>query len=169
MNKIWLFGVMLLFLGCAEKKPLIPLEYNDWKRTINEVLKYPIPGHENNYRKIFINDTGTKVVREEKEGRTYDNYPDGTIIIKEIYDSSDYKDTDKPVNLTCMVKDPKNVNSRGGWVWIVKSPETGTETILTQAFCVTCHANANEPHPYGDKNLNNDFRDYVFFPYWGEE
>jgi hypothetical protein len=30
-------------------------------------------------------------------------------------------------------------------------------------FCVTCHANANEKHPYGDRNPREEFRDYVFF------
>ncbi len=30
-------------------------------------------------------------------------------------------------------------------------------------FCITCHANANEKHPYGDKNPNEEFRDYVYF------
>lgn len=44
---------------------------------------------------------------------------------------------------------------------------SGDESVITQEFCVTCHSNANEEHSYSDGNVNNDFRDFVFFPYQG--
>jgi len=47
----------------------------------------------------------------------------------------------------------------------VYSPGTAKETVITEEFCITCHGNANESHPYGDKNPNNEYRDYLFFPY----
>ena len=38
-------------------------------------------------------------------------------------------------------------------------------TVITKVgnFCITCHSNANEKHPYGDGNANEEFRDYVYF------
>jgi hypothetical protein len=39
----------------------------------------------------------------------------------------------------------------------------GTVIIKVGNFCITCHSNANEKHPYGDGNANEEFRDYVYF------
>lgn len=153
-------GILLLLSGCSNRKnePLVPDDYGGWKETTDIELNYPIPGHENNYRKIFINDIGLK-----RTGPPHD-YPDGTIIIKEIYEGFDYNAGRKPMMLTVMIKDRENPLARGGWLWIVKDSATKEENILTQEFCITCHGNANEEHPYGDLNMNNEFRDYVFFP-----
>ncbi|RPJ03990.1 MAG: hypothetical protein EHM28_14230, partial [Spirochaetaceae bacterium] len=71
----------------------------------------------------------------------------------------------KPTSLTVMIKSPDDPRARGGWLWIVKNPATNRETVMRNQFCITCHANANESHPYGDKNPNREFRDYVFFVY----
>ena len=74
-------------------------------------------------------------------------------------------DPDKePFQLTIMIKDREHPSARGGWIWLVKDTRTGEEKIIDIEFCITCHANANEPHPYGDMNKNAEFRDYVFFP-----
>jgi hypothetical protein len=159
-----------LFFSCAQKKNLVPDEYLSWEQTVKGLLMYPIPGHLNSYRRIFINATGEKVVETaDANGVMAYHYPKGTVIIKEVYPIATYNENAKPAALTCMVKDPKNPQSRGGWVWIIKAVPSGKETIIDQPFCVTCHANANEPHPYGDKNKESEFRDYVFFPYENEE
>ena len=54
--------------------------------------------------------------------------------------------------------------ARGGWVWVAKNPATGEERIIDYEFCFDCHSDANEPHPYGDKNPQGGHRDYVFLP-----
>jgi hypothetical protein len=155
-----------LFVSCIQKKNLIPDDYKSWERTTAEVLKYPIPGHESNYRKIYINETGEKMIETvDSNGVGSYNYPEGTIIVKEIYDSANYTESSKPVSLTCMFKAPSDKDARGGWLWVMKTVPEGKETIVNFSFCVTCHANANESHPYGDKNPNDEFRDYVYFPY----
>ena len=64
-----------------------------------------------------------------------------------------------------MLKRPGHPQARAGWLWIVKDIPSGKETIISEEFCVTCHANANERHPYGDRNPTEDFRDFLFFPY----
>jgi hypothetical protein len=159
-----------LMISCAQRKNLIPDNYKSWERTVKEVLKYPIPGHENNYRKIYINETGEKVIETKAPNRASSyKYPEGTIIVKEIYSSENYTEAATPQSLTCMVKDSKDPLSRGGWLWVMKSVPDGKERIIDFSFCITCHANANEPHPYGDHNPEGEFRDYVYFPYEKEE
>lgn len=63
-----------------------------------------------------------------------------------------------------MIKDSQHSHALSGWVWLVTTLETGEEQIFDYNVCVDCHASANESHPYGDKNPNADFRDFVFFP-----
>ena len=65
-----------------------------------------------------------------------------------------------------MIKAPGDERASADWIWLVKNPDTGEEEIMAKSeFCVNCHSSANNEHPYGDLNGNNEFRDYVFFPY----
>ena len=159
-------AIAIIFAGCSgrESPPLVPGDYTTWKRTTTIELNYPIPGHEDNYRIIYINSIGEGIQISEKNNRIMQEYPTGTIIAKEIYPNQVLAGGDKPVQLTVMVKDPENENSRGGWIWLVKNMVNEKETIITGEFCVTCHANANEQHPYGEGNQREEFRDFVFFP-----
>jgi hypothetical protein len=140
-------------------------EYRRWEQPIQRILDYPIPGHEDNRRRIFINPRGTEVRTERRENRVYWEYPEGTIIVKEIIAGLQGQDTDYPFQITAMIKAPEDPRSRGGWLWIAKAVDSGEVTIIDWEFCFDCHANANEPHPYGDGNPADEFRDYVFFPY----
>lgn len=140
-------------------------DWESWKTTTTQKLNYPIPGHMDNYRKIYINESGEQVKKDIVEGRSRYEYPAGTIIAKEVFKGQDYKEGDEPFQITAMVKAPDDPRSQAGWLWIVKDMTTDSETVLTDEFCLTCHANANEGHPYGDENPNSEFRDYVFFPY----
>lgn len=158
--------LLLLFLSCTkqELRLLRVEEYRSWQTTTSEILTYPIPGHEDKHRRIFISPEGLGLTRENKGGRTYHSYPPGTQIIKEILDPNG-KETDLPLMLTAMIKQPQDPRARGGWIWVVYTPASKKETVVTEEFCISCHGNANEPHPYGDRNPDNEFRDYVFFPY----
>jgi hypothetical protein len=161
-----LFLSVMLF-SCTEKSAaeLIPSGYTEWETTTDIELDYQVPGHGHNYRKIYINANGTGAAVSEQSGKAMWDYPDGTIIVKEVYPSQEIHPDDTPKQLTVMVKDRDNEKARGGWLWLVKDMESGTTNIITHEFCITCHANANEGHPYGDRNTNEEFRDYVFFPY----
>jgi len=157
-----------IFFGCTPGSDTIelPENYTGWKTTTNTELNYPIPGHESHYRKIYINPTGTNVKRINNNGTIRHKYPQGSIIIKESYPTLDYNEGDTPESLTAMVKAPGHPKNQGGWVWIVKAPaDSGEEKIIESEFCITCHSNANEPHPYGEGNPNGEFRDFVFFPF----
>ncbi len=154
----------LLLGACAKpvRPALIPDAYGSWPTTTNVRLDYPIPDHEDKYRVIHMNDVGFKFTRTGSKPDRLD-FPVGTIIAKDIYTVSNPGPADAPVMVTAMVKAPTDPDSRGGWLWVVKDIGTGKESIMTGDFCVRCHSNANETHPYGAKNLNGDNCDYVFF------
>jgi hypothetical protein len=141
------------------------LQYRRWEQPVREILGYPIPGHEDNRRRIFINPRGTEARVDRKNNRRYWEYPEGTIIIKEVIAGLQGSDSDYPFQLTAMIKAPGDPQSRGEWLWVAKTVDGGEETVVDWEFCFDCHANANEGHPYGDGNPANEFRDYVFLPY----
>ncbi len=158
-----------MLLSCEkEVKHLVPDEYLAWESTTDLELNYPIPGHVEQYRRIYINPRGTEVQQEQREGRIHHIYSEGTIIIKDIYSTLTPSPGEKPIRQTVMIKASDYPKSRGGWLWIVKDMKSATETIIDYELCFDCHANANEAHPYGDGNPQGEFRDYVYFPYRGE-
>jgi hypothetical protein len=159
---------MAMASGCREKKDeqLVDFDYSSWKKTTDVELNYFIPGHEGHYRIPYINKTGENVeVAVDERGKKSYNYPEGTIIIKEIYPNLQLREGDKPIMLTVMIKKEDHEHAQGGWVWIVKQLDSGKEVVFKSDMCVYCHDGANGRHPYGDKNPNEEFRDYVFFPY----
>ena len=167
--KLFILLTLIIFYisACAEQKTeaLIPNDYSSWKRTTEIELDYPIPGHMDNYRIPYINEIGENISITEQGGRVIHDYPEGTIIIKEIYSGLVYNEGDEPTALTVMIKNPTSSSARAGWIWIMKPLPSGQENIITDGFCVNCHNDANEDHPYGPGNPNLEFRDCVFFPY----
>jgi hypothetical protein len=153
----------------SEQESLAPADYSSWRSTTSTVLDYPIPGHADTFRRIYINPTGQGVQVDREGAENVYRYPRDTIIVKEIFESEPTSPEDSPTRLTVMVKDPDHEAAAGGWVWIMKDPQNGDEVIQQTAFCVSCHNNANEPHPYGDRNEGGEFRDFVFFPYQPRE
>ncbi|MFW6251448.1 MAG: cytochrome P460 family protein [Alkalispirochaetaceae bacterium] len=162
---------LLLLTGCQGSERadlLVRTEHDGWARTTTDSLSFPVPGHGSGERRIFINEVGERVEPPSSREEGWD-YPQGTVILKEVYPSPDPPQDAPPDSLAIMVKQPDHPMSRGGWVWIVKQPGSGEERIFTEQFCITCHANANEKHPYGDGNAREEFRDYVFYPYSDEQ
>ena len=143
------------------RPPLIPADYGEWRSPTDARLDYPIPGHEDRFRVIRMNELGFGYARSADGSRV--EFPDGTIIAKDIYATRDPAPDERPAMVTAMVKAPADPDARGGWVWVVKDAASGTEAIQTGDFCVRCHANANEPHPYGSKNPGGAYADYVFY------
>ena len=168
----WLISIIFClaiigFASCQQKEQpkLTPENYRLWNKTIDTILDYPVPGHKDNCRIMYINTIGEGVQMTEENGRMVYEYPEGTIIVKEIYRGLEPpQEKEQPVQLTIMIKDSQHPQALSGWVWLVTTPATGEEQIFDYNFCADCHTNANEPHPYGDKNPNADFRDFVFFP-----
>ncbi|MFA6507231.1 MAG: cytochrome P460 family protein [Treponemataceae bacterium] len=160
-----IIGAAAAFLatGCAPKDAgsgLGVLDYSVWEKTTNVELDFPIPGHENHYRKIFINKIGAEYRKTGERGE----YPDGTIVVKEIYEGlTDPKEDRKPVTLDIMAKDKKAPDSRGGWRWIVRDVPSGKDMVFKGDFCAACHAEASRPHPYGDRNPTAQNRDHLFY------
>lgn len=165
----WAYVAVLsvsLLLSCGPGAPvrtLVPENYASWGRTTELRLDYPIPGHEDNLRIIYMNSVGQNPTRTGEGATERIVFPEGTIIAKEVYVGSSPEPGSSPIMVTAMIKDLKHPEARGGWIWVAKDLAMGKETIMTGTFCFSCHANANEAHPYGDKNPNENFRDYVFF------
>jgi hypothetical protein len=157
--------ILVSLSSCAAKKAEIyaPADYTTWKRTTDAVLDYPIPGHENRLRIPRMNPLGWTAVPAVVDGKARWDFPEDSVIVKEIYASAKPAPGEAPIQLTIMAKDPKDPRAQGGWLWITKDLPGGREKVFTGSFCVTCHANANEQHPYFDKNPREEFRDYVFF------
>ncbi len=108
--------------------------------------------------------TATQLQQEVREKlHQYLEDPVVTVIVKEVYASAKPMPEDEPIQLTIMAKQPQDPRAQGGWVWVTKDLPDGKEAVFMGNFCITCHANANEKHPYGDGNPNEEFRDYVFF------
>ena len=158
-------AAIVLFLSCRKEEdvPAVPDNYSDWERIHEVELDYPVPGHESNYRIIYMNERGRDVEISQDNGRRGFTYPEGTIIAKAVYEGLDPGPGAEPVMITAMVKQADHPNARGGWVWVVKNLNTGDERVIEEAFCYTCHTAANESHPYADGNPEEKFRDYVFF------
>ena len=162
-----LFVLALAAVASCSRAPSVhvPADYATWNLTTDRTLDYPIPGHMDHLRRIYINPTGEgATTTTNPSGRVVWDYPPGTIIVKEIYQREGYDDESVPNSLTVMIKASDHPRARKGWVWLVTSPGAEEATIIDQEFCVTCHADANERHPYGDANPDREFRDCVFFP-----
>ncbi|GAK50549.1 hypothetical protein U14_01780 [Candidatus Moduliflexus flocculans] len=156
--------------SCRDKAlelPKLPTseEYHAWRETTDIPLNYPIPGHGDVFREIYINPIGEAVEKKIINDRVVYAYPTGTVIVKEIYAGRDEPiPEEQPIKLTIMIKAPEHPLALNGWLWIDADVPPTQPHVITHRFCVDCHANANETHPYGDMNPQNEFRDFVFFP-----
>jgi hypothetical protein len=153
-------------LACctAQKAPVYATEdYHGWQRTTNVVLNYPIPGHQDRFRIPRMNAIGFTAKPTTENGKHRWDFPEGTVIVKEVYATTTPAAGEKPIQLTIMVKATRDPHSQGGWLWITRDLPAGKEAVFMGNFCITCHANANEKHPYGDGNPNEEFRDYLYF------
>jgi hypothetical protein len=155
----------LLLSACARgpERVYATPDYAEWARTTSVVLDYPIPGHENRLRIPRMNAIGFTAVPKRLSGRLVWSFPEGTVIVKEVYASAKPAPGEAPIQLTIMAKAGADTRAQGGWLWITKALPGGQEAVFTGNFCGTCHENANEKHPYGDGNPGEDFRDYVYF------
>jgi hypothetical protein len=82
-------------------------------------LDYPIPGHEDHYRKVYVNDIGTRFTATTSNGRRELRYPPGTVIVKEVYAGlARPAEGEKPMVLTAMIKRPEDQRALDGWLWV---------------------------------------------------
>ncbi|MFW6229156.1 MAG: cytochrome P460 family protein [Alkalispirochaeta sp.] len=153
-------SLLLVTIGCSEpEEPLLSVPYHDWDETTEQLLDFTVPGHGSGLRKIYAN----SVVFETPLPETGEiTYPAGAVFVKEVYETPAPSAEDTPAMLVGMVKAPDDPRSQGGWVWVTRNPADETETVFTDRFCITCHGNANEEHPYGSGNPDGAFRDYIF-------
>lgn len=156
------FAASLSACSPAAPKGRVPADWNSWRKPVDKVLNYTIPGHGDKARVIYVNPAGWDYAGKAAAGRF--EFPVGTVVVKEIYASGSPAPGEKPTTLDVMIKAPDDPDARGGWVWVVKDLASGKETVMTTTFCQSCHGNANTAHPYGDRNPQGLFRDFLFFP-----
>jgi Cytochrome P460 len=163
MKIIYVFILILLAAACAKKESDLShlwKDYDDWGHATG-ILDYPVPGHGSSPRIIYANktalisekDINNKIVRKK-----------GSIVVKEVFKNIDDAANDKnPQKLYIMIKDPDDQRALQGWIYAVQTP--GQQyNIVSSRMCIGCHDAANEKHMYFDKNENDAFRDYLFFP-----
>jgi hypothetical protein len=152
-------------IACKGKAPVVYAtpDYPTWQRTTNEILDYPIPGHQDRLRVPRMNEIGFRAQPTVENGKRHWSFPEGTVIVKEVFRTPKPAAGEGPIQLTIMAKASKDPRAQGGWLWITRDLPGGTDAVFMGNYCITCHANANEKHPYGDGNPNEEFRDYVYF------
>ena len=164
LRALSLLSAFAFLAACTARQTTIYAtpDYHSWQKTTNVVLDYPIPGHQNRFRIPRMNGIGFTAKPALENGKRHWDFPEGTVIVKEVY-ATQKAAGGEPIQLTIMVKAPRDPHSQGGWLWITRDLPNGKESVFMGNFCITCHANANEKHPYGDGNPNEEFRDYVYF------
>ena len=162
LSLLFVYG---LLAGCGKARAPVYAtpDYHSWKKTTDIVLDYPIPGHQDRFRIPRMNYVGFTVRPTMENGKRRWDFPEGTIIAKEVYQTTKPAPGEQPIQLTIMVKASRDPHSQGGWLWITRDLPNGKEAVFMGNFCITCHANANEKQPYGDGNPAEEFRDYVYF------
>ena len=157
-------AIVIALGGCSA--PLIPQGWGSWERVGVTGTPTPIPGHEEPFRASYVNPVGETARPTVEGGVTKTLYPPGSVIVKAGFRGSVAPGpAETPAKLYAMVKRPDDPRARGGWVWVVRNGNDPREIVVDAPYCVDCHGYANAPNPYGDKNPNREYRDYVFLPY----
>lgn len=141
----------------------IPADYKSWHKPLAKPIEYKVVGHGNSRRIIYANRLALQAgYVEDNFGKQAVSYPDGAIIIKEIYPKKDSGGYESQPQLVAMVKNRAHKQSQDGWLYYSKGQNNPQPKLITSRICSGCHEAANESHPYFDGNPENTFRDYVF-------
>jgi hypothetical protein len=169
MKKIILFSIiisMFLMISCSKgskSETLSIPDYKKWKKPVNKIIDYPVPGHGAGFRFIYANDISYAAsVSKDSRGLKKIVYPEGSYIIKESYKNKKDIGEKDPV-IYGMIKNSKSSQAVAGWIYYVKKPNELLSVVSTK-MCSGCHEAANEKHPYFDGNPDDSFRDYLFVP-----
>lgn len=158
--------VPLLFFACEQKKHReinpIPVDYQSWHQPLDKPIDYDVVGHGNSRRIVYANKVALQAAYvEDKYGQKLLRFPNGSIIIKEVFKRKKGGYEAYP-QVVSMVKDTTNPKARDGWLYYVRNPNNPGIIQIESRFCSGCHEAANESHPYFDLNPSSQFRDYIF-------
>ena len=169
MKKIMLFSIIIVIAvmtSCSQGNKAENLsvpDYKKWKKPVNQIIDYPVPGHGSGFRIIFANEISyTAAFSKDNRGLNKIVYPEGSYIIKEVYKSRKDIGKNDPV-VYGMLKNSKSSQAVNGWIYYVKKPND-LLTVVNTKMCAGCHEAANEKHPYFDGNTDDSFRDFLFVP-----
>ena len=158
-------SLAILFPFCKNENNFnysAPKDYRTWKKATDKILDYSVPGHGASFRVIYANDIALKAQKiKGKDGNDQLIYPDGSVIIKEVYKNKNGVNRVSP-KLYIMYKDTSGKDSLEGWHYLVQNPDGKPAQAITSRMCIGCHEAANDKHLYFDKNPDRIFRDYLF-------
>jgi hypothetical protein len=157
----------LLALACSSGTVVdvepVPADYTDWYRID---VTGEVPGHGDTYRIIYANDDarlfGQTIVVDRPSGPSllhYDDYPNGSIIVKEIHE----RDGDQPGDLkyigvmrmlgsgdTPSGADLKSLSGTGGWLFTYLADGIDSDEEYRSSCWDECHVSS----PYGGPFYN---------------
>ncbi len=143
----------------------LPDDWRRWRRPVEGLIDTPVPGHGMSIRRIYANPAAFSPRVTRSDGRVVRvELPEGATVVKQIFE--DRAEVGQvPGRLFIMHKDPDHRMATFGWRFFIQKPD-GPPTPVTSKACHGCHAAANEPHPYFDKNPSGVFRDCLFVPFY---
>ncbi len=98
-------------------------------------------GSHGNFVRIRFNQKALSAMNDSLSGLSKTFFPNGSLILKEIYDQSGGNLIDYAV----MYKSSDAANSGSGWIWVEYNPDGGVEYsgIRKGDLCISCHARGN--------------------------
>ena len=163
---VWLMVSVCVLCACEQQKyqewDPIPVDYQSWHQPLKQPIEYAVVGHGESRRIIYVNELALQAKHvENKYGQKLLRFPNGAIIIKEVFRFRNNGYEPHP-QVVSMVKDTNDPKAQDGWLYYVRNPNNPQVKQIDSRLCSGCHEAANESHPYFDNNPNSQFRDYVF-------
>jgi hypothetical protein len=136
--------------------------YRDWYHlTRGRAITGDPTGHlgnkevEKGYREVFFNKTGEKVAK----GKAPYVYPEGTVIVREVYSDKKAWEAKKEPVLTISIKLAKGAAPDSkDWEYVLVVPgqkeQRGRGKSETGQFCTKCHLNAKESNDFHFTNAS---------------
>jgi hypothetical protein len=110
---------------------------------------------EKGYREVFVNKTGEKTMK----GKSPYVYPEGTVIVREVYGDRKAWEAKKTPVLTISIKLAKGAAPDSkDWEYVLAVPgkkeQRGRGKSETGQFCTKCHLNAMQSNDYHFTNAS---------------
>lgn len=98
-------------------------------------------GSHGNFVRIRFNQKAISAMNDSLSGLSKTFFPNGSLILKEIYDQSG----GSLLEYAVMYKSPEAANSGSGWIWVEFNPNGIVEYsgIRKGDQCISCHARGN--------------------------
>jgi hypothetical protein len=109
-----------------------------WYKNSDTILRSSGPSAHKKYFRVRFNTIAKNVLTEQGKLPVGGTFPEGSFIVKELYDSSN----GQLQLLAFLFKDPGSTYSSNGWLWSEWKPDGGEYISVKEkgAQCVGCHS-----------------------------